>query len=381
MSGIMLFICWILWMSLWFFASISFSQTESRVPCQREFKKVLPMKARQWQQLEANEFGVKKPQWVRGSDSPDSNDRNSPNQELVSESVFHSSGRKSDRETSTKTKQFFLKRQQNKMTLNVFSSRQKSRKLIYTDNSRWNLGKHVNNLSWNHRTSKPRRSETNGIAERAVRVKEGTSAVLRKFRTGWKVVVRFHGMPLPSAKCPRPPSRRENSVWTNLVNHWKGPIIPFGAMVEYHPTSTRDLSRIHQLCKKVIQAIFLGYELIAVGIWKGENLIADIEELENIHASGVDPWRINAKEVLIPRKVEEFIFPIADGTAKLSGRDYGFRVVDPEVGGGGFFVWGAQQLRFYNSRNLEISIEWSVVWNSRILEHKNSRTHYRILEF
>ena len=33
--------------------------------------------------------------------------------------------------------------------------------------------------SWNHRTSTPHRSETNGIAERAVRrVKEGTSAVL-----------------------------------------------------------------------------------------------------------------------------------------------------------------------------------------------------------
>ena len=31
-----------------------------------------------------------------------------------------------------------------------------------------------------HCTSKPRRSETNGVAERAVRVKEGTSAVLPK---------------------------------------------------------------------------------------------------------------------------------------------------------------------------------------------------------
>ena len=34
-------------------------------------------------------------------------------------------------------------------------------------------------LSGNHRTSTPHRSETNGIAERAVRrIKEGTSAVL-----------------------------------------------------------------------------------------------------------------------------------------------------------------------------------------------------------
>ena len=41
------------------------------------------------------------------------------------------------------------------------------------------FGKSCEDLSWNDRTSTPHRSETNGIAERAVRrVKEGTSAVL-----------------------------------------------------------------------------------------------------------------------------------------------------------------------------------------------------------
>ena len=49
---------------------------------------------------------------------------------------------------------------------------------IYTDNSS-KFGKSCKELSWNHCTSRPHRSETNGIAERAVRrVKEGTSAVL-----------------------------------------------------------------------------------------------------------------------------------------------------------------------------------------------------------
>ena len=48
----------------------------------------------------------------------------------------------------------------------------------YTDNS-LEFGKSCEDLSWNHCTSTPHRSETNGIAERAVRrVKEGTSAVL-----------------------------------------------------------------------------------------------------------------------------------------------------------------------------------------------------------
>ena len=51
-------------------------------------------------------------------------------------------------------------------------------KVIYTDNS-LEFGKACEDLSWNHCTSTPHRSETNGIAERAGRnVKEGTSAVL-----------------------------------------------------------------------------------------------------------------------------------------------------------------------------------------------------------
>ena len=51
-------------------------------------------------------------------------------------------------------------------------------KVVYTGNS-LEFGKASEDLSWNHCTSTPHRSETNGIAERAVRrVKEGTSAVL-----------------------------------------------------------------------------------------------------------------------------------------------------------------------------------------------------------
>ena len=51
-------------------------------------------------------------------------------------------------------------------------------KVIYTNHS-WERGKSCEDLSWNHRTPTPHRSETNGISETAGRrVKEGTSAVL-----------------------------------------------------------------------------------------------------------------------------------------------------------------------------------------------------------
>ena len=68
---------------------------------------------------------------------------------------------------------------------------------------------------------------------------------------------------------------------------FKGPIILYGAMVEYYPISARDQARFQQFGKKVLPAIFLGYALIAGGIWEGDILIADIEELENLDASEI----------------------------------------------------------------------------------------------
>ena len=44
---------------------------------------------------------------------------------------------------------------------------------------------------------------------------------------------------------------------------FKGPIIPFGSLVEYHPFTAKDQSRIHQFGKKVLPGLFLGYPLYA----------------------------------------------------------------------------------------------------------------------
>ena len=37
---------------------------------------------------------------------------------------------------------------------------------------------------------------------------------------------------------------------------FEGPIIPFGSLIEYHPITAKDQSRIHQLGKKVLPGLF-----------------------------------------------------------------------------------------------------------------------------
>ena len=46
-------------------------------------------------------------------------------------------------------------------------------------------------------------------------------------------------------------------------------------------------------------------------------MVADIEELEEMDASELHARRLNAKEVLTPQRSGNFIFPVADGTAKI----------------------------------------------------------------
>ena len=94
---------------------------------------------------------------------------------------------------------------------------------------------------------------------------------------------------------------------------FNGPVIPFGAMVEYHPISAKDLLRLHQFGPKVLPGIFLAHALHAGGIWKGEILVGDIEELEQMDASEIHGKRLNAKGVLTPMSGEKFIFPIEGG--------------------------------------------------------------------
>ena len=49
---------------------------------------------------------------------------------------------------------------------------------------------------------------------------------------------------------------------------FNGPVIPFGAMVEYHLISAKDQSTLHHFGPKVLPGIFLPWICVA----RGENL-------------------------------------------------------------------------------------------------------------
>ena len=133
-------------------------------------------------------------------------------------------------------------------------------KVILTDNS-VEFGKSCEELSWNHCTSTPHRSETHGIAERAVRrVKEGTSAVLLQSGLGNERWVDS----MECYCCLRTIQDLLSDVKTpRFGKPFNGQVITFGAMGEYHHISAKDPSRLHQFGTKVLSGILCGYVLSA----------------------------------------------------------------------------------------------------------------------
>ena len=157
--------------------------------------------------------------------------------------------------------------------------------------------------------STPHRSETNGIAERAVhRVKEGTSAALLQsgLDQNWWA---------DSMEC----YTYLRNV-TDLLSHGKtpyerrfgqpckGPIIPFESLVECHPLTAKDQSRIHQFGKKVLPGLFLGYALYAGRVWKGDVLAADLQELETMDASEIYSKKTQCERGYISQRKRRIYF-------------------------------------------------------------------------
>ena len=71
-----------------------------------------------------------------------------------------------------------------------------------------------------------------------------------------------------------------------LGNYLKDRLFHLVHWLRVSPKTAMDQSRIHQFGQKVLPGLFLGYALHAGGIWKGDVLIADLEELETIGRIG-----------------------------------------------------------------------------------------------
>ena len=198
--------------------------------------------------------------------------------------------------------------QETQRSLQKFLEPNRKPKIIYSDNS-LEFGKACEDLSWNHCTSTPHRSETNGIGERAARrMKDGTSAVLLQsgLNESWwadsmecYTYLRNVTDLLSDGKTPY--ERR-------FGQPFKGPIIPFGSLVEYHPFTAKDQSRIHQFGKKVLPGLFLGYALYAAGIWKGDEVVADVEELETMDASEIYSKKTQCERSDISQRKKQNLF-------------------------------------------------------------------------
>ena len=65
--------------------------------------------------------------------------------------------------------------------------------------------------------------------------------------------------------------------------------------------------------------------MYAGGIWKGDVLVTDLEELETMDVSEIYSKILNANAVTFHQEKGEFIFPVADGRIKPLGRDQDLR--------------------------------------------------------
>ena len=153
----------------------------------------------------------------------------------------------------------------------------------FTDNS-FEFGKACEDLSWDQCTSTPHRSETHGIAERPVRrVKEGTSAVL--LQSGLKVGGQIPWNVFPICETsqishlmgkPRMKDVLGNHLkdqlfqlvhWLSITFHFEGPV------------------KNPSIWKESLSWIVPRIRIVRRENWKGDVLVADIEELETMDAS------------------------------------------------------------------------------------------------
>ena len=102
---------------------------------------------------------------------------------------------------------------------------------------------------------------------------------------------------------------------------FKGSIFPFGSLVEYHPITAKDQSRIHQFGKKVLPGLFLGYALYAGEFGKVTYWLQTLRSWRRwTHRKSTRKDSMQKSDISQTMRI---YFPIADGTNEDTRRRSG----------------------------------------------------------
>lgn len=183
-------------------------------------------------------------------------------------------------------------------------------KHVYTDNSK-EFAAALQQLCVCHDTCTPYTPASNGIVERAVRrVKEGTAGCLIQSglsdRWWHKAMMTFcylrniHDLD----------AEGKTAYEKRFGVPFAGPIIPFGAGIQYKPNRPKEIDELKWTKNK--PGLFAGYVLNAGGGWTGDVDVLDAVELTNAQMhSEVNCRRISHKEIDIDKGEKgEFTFPV-----------------------------------------------------------------------
>ena len=210
-------------------------------------------------------------------------------------------------------------------------------KHVWSDGSE-EINASLKKLAWVHDTSTPNRPATNSLIETAnKRVKEGTSACLVQAGLDdqwWDLAMCCYCFlrnvvdqlvttsPLALCKEEQPALTTADDIPSataykqKFQADFRGPIIPFGARVDYKPSSDRDIEDMPKMGTKLRKGIFVGYDQISGGGWSGDLYVLDCNQLSSAQAIyDVYVRRIKAEEVFADKDaVGNFVFPCADGS-------------------------------------------------------------------
>jgi hypothetical protein len=185
---------------------------------------------------------------------------------------------------------------------------------VYTDGSK-EFKKALTGLGFSKDTSRPYRSQTNGVAERAVRkTKEGTSCVLIQsgftyvwWPEAWACFCFLNNVTTKAKD-------GFTSYESKFLTKYKGPPIPMGAEITYVPSAPTDEERLATFGYQTRSGIFIGYDQQAGGAWSEDLLVVDWDELEQAeHCSEVHIKRVAGKEVVCNKP---YRFPLAEGICR-----------------------------------------------------------------